>query len=363
VARLEAGQLVGDPPADALIAAFAGLPGGVGWTALEAALDGRRPDVARAELAALLEPLRSPPPWVDLSVVDAGAVAFWRAGFAAQFFALAYGALAYGYQNAGLVRPLAATGRLDRMAARRVGETARWGLDVTTPGAMHPGGDGWRSTIRVRLVHALVRSRLQRADWWDHAAWGNPISATGAVATGIAGFFVMPTRALADLGFRYSEAEDAALFAMWRWVSFVMGAPHDLLPATAAEAREWTAIAVEHGEGPNEDSPRMMHALLHHGLRVPGPLRDPTARFTGGFARRWLGHEMANALGVPRVTSAPLIPFLRPATRARALLLGLAPDAQVASLERAIARRLLTRGRAPQTLTPTVADDALQVAA
>jgi hypothetical protein len=363
VARFEAADRVGDPEADALVAAFAALGGGAGWRALDTALDGGRPEAAAAQLAALLKPLRSPPPWVDFDAVDAGATAFWRAGFAAQFFALAYGSLAYGYQEASLVRPLAATGRLDRMAGRRVGETARWGLDVTTPGSMHPGAEGWRSTIRVRLVHALVRARLSRAEWWDHDAWGNPISATGAFATGIIGFYVMPTRALEDLGFRYSDAEHEALFALWRWISFVMGTPEELLPASPAEAREWTEVLVERSEGPNEDSPRLMRALLRHGLPVPGPLQDPAARVVGGFARRWMGREMADALGVPRVSSAPLVPLLRPATRARAALLRVAPDERVGALERAIARRLLGGGRAPATLTPAVAEDDVRVAA
>lgn len=340
-----------------MVAAFARLPGGAGWRELDEALAGGRPAVAAAELDALLAPLREPPPWYDEAVIDAGGVAFWRAGFAAQFIALAYGSLAFGYQDARLVRPLAATGRLDRMARRRVGETSRWGVEVTSPGGMHPGAVGWASTIRVRLVHALVRERLSRAEWWDHEAWGNPISASGAFATGIAGFYVIPLRALGDLGYRFSPAEDAALFALWRWISYVMGVPEHLLPDSPADARKWTDVALEHSEGPDEDSPRLMRALLHEGLGLPGPLRAPAARVMGGFARRWLGGEMADRLDVPRITGAPFVPLLRPATRARHLALRLLPDARVAEVEQAIARRLLRARRTPGPLTPAALVD------
>ena len=171
--RLLAGRMVGDPLADAVVAEFRLLPGGAGWAMLDAALQpgANLPDLPPA-LHDLLAPLLEPPQWFDPSLADAGALAFWKGGSAPISLALAAGSLAFGYQSAFLVRPLAATGRLERMASRRMGETARWVVDVTTPGGMHPGHPGFASSIRVRLVHALVRDHLLSSEEWDVDAWG-----------------------------------------------------------------------------------------------------------------------------------------------------------------------------------------------
>ncbi|HEY2216506.1 MAG TPA: hypothetical protein VGH21_03360, partial [Solirubrobacteraceae bacterium] len=128
--RLVAGRRLGDPLADALVQRFSELPGGVGWQLFEHALvhgvDSL--DDAPCELHALIERASVPPAWLDLDLVDAGANSFWRAGLPVLAPSLIYGSLAFGYQYGDLARPLAATGRLERMAARRLGETARWVL-------------------------------------------------------------------------------------------------------------------------------------------------------------------------------------------------------------------------------------------
>src|SRR4051812_29298095 len=146
--RLAAARHVGDPAADAVVAAFSDLPGGEGWRLLESALVARG-TVPLASLQALIEPLSEPPAWLDVELADAGAVAYWRVGAPMLFLTLTYGSLAFGYQSADLVRPLAATGRLERMAPRRIAETSRWVAAVTAPRGMHPGAEGWRASIRV----------------------------------------------------------------------------------------------------------------------------------------------------------------------------------------------------------------------
>lgn len=367
--RLLAAKQQGDPPADELVAAFRALPGGAGWRMLEEAFEhgADRVDGAPAALGALLAPLEAPPDWVDFDLVDAGAVAFWRTGSLALLPALTYGSLAFGYQSAELVRPLAATGRLERMAPRRLGETIRWALDVTGPRGMHVGAPGWRASVRVRMVHALVRDHLLRSGEWDAESWGVPISAAGMLATAIGGFHVVPMRALHDLGVRFSPAEHEAIAHLWRWTGFVMGVPEELLPSSAAQARELIGVGLTLDPGPNEDSPRLMHALLHHGLDLdrllPGPAARPArtvvAHVGGAFTRRWMGDEMADRLEVPGGRLARLVPLLRPATRARDVATGLlGSDRRLAAFEYALVRRMLALSRAPETpLEPAHAAD------
>jgi hypothetical protein len=356
--RLQAARHEGDPAADAVVAAFADLPGGEGWRLLEAALDATNGSDPNVALDALLAPLREPPAWLDLDLADAGAVAYWRVGAPMLFLTLTYGSLAFGYQSADLVRPLAATGRLEHMAPRRIAETSRWVAAVTAPGGMHPGAEGWQASIRVRLVHALVRRHLHASGEW-HAEWGVPISAAGGFATAIGGFFVIPVRAMRDLGVRFSPSEREAIAHLWRWIAYVMGVPEDLLPVSARQAQERVDAALPHGGTPTEDSARLMRALLYHGLNL-GPASPVAAQLVGALSRRWMGREMADELEVPGARLSRLVPLVRPVTRARDVVRAtglLGSDRRVAELELALVRRTLALRRAPRApLDPSTAE-------
>jgi hypothetical protein len=271
-ARLAAGRHRGDLQADALVARFRELPGGAGWGMFERALEHGADAVedAPGELRALLEHASRTPSWLDLDLVDAGATSFWRVGLPALAPSLIYGSLAFGYQYGDLSRPLAATGRLEQMAPRRLGETSRWVLAVTTPGAMAPGGEGWRSSLRVRLVHALVRRHLLDSEEWDVEAWGVPISASAMMATAIGGFAIVPQRALADVGADATAADLESRTALWRWVGYVMGVPSALLPGNWREAGRLIETLATFDLGPNDDGPALMRALTHHALPLEG---------------------------------------------------------------------------------------------
>jgi hypothetical protein len=218
-------------------------------------------------------------------------------------------------------------------------------------------------------VHALVRAHLAESADWDHAAWGVPISAGGMLATAVGGFHVVPMRALHDLGVRFSPEEHEAIAHLWRWVGYVMGVPDDLLPTSAAEAREVIEAGLMLDPGPNEDSPKLMHALLHHGIDfdrvLPGlavrPAKLAAAQLLSPFVRRWMGNEMADRLEVPANPLTRLVPLLRPAARARDLARAsgiVGSDARIAAIELALVRRLLAvRGAPDAPLDPGDAAD------
>lgn len=371
--RLRAARHVGDPLADELVAAFRRLPGREGAALLDRALADGAGTVpgAPAALGALLEDASRAPSWLDPALVDAGATSFWRAGAPALVLTLTYGSLAYGYQYADLSRPLAATGRLERMASRRLGETSRWLLAVTTPGGTRPGAAGWRSSVRVRVVHALVRDRLRRSDTWDEASWGVPISAAATAATAIAGFHVIPARAMADLGLRTTAAEREARTALWRWLAHVMGVPEDLLPADHAAAVALADAVPDVLDGPDADGTRLMRALLRHGLplegllprRAVGPARAVGAPVLAAVVRRWMDPGTADELGVPRSPIGRLVPLVRPVSRAQAAVLAtgvLGDEGRVARAQIGALRRLLDAAGDPATpVTPAAAHGAV----
>ena len=303
---------------------------------------------------AAMTPLAAPPGWVDFDRVDRGAVAYWRAGAFPQLIAQTAGSLAYGYGSASLARPLARTGRLTYMAPRRLAETARWSIAATRPGALRPGGAGVQATLRLRLVHALVRAHLRKGEW-DDANWGVPISVGDTVATGMIGFFIYPLAGLRDLGVRYSPEELEALTHLWGWVTYLMGAPEEFIPRTYEEAETWARAGMRLDSGGIDESPDLMHALLFHGLvfdRVlPGPAaflaRQASGHLLGACARRWMGDERADELAVPDTPLKHLVPLVRPAMRARDAL-RLIGDRRLGELELALAERAMAITRAPR---------------
>ena len=370
-AALTAARHAGDPLADRTIEAFRALPGGQGWRLLEDALtrgpaaldDPALPQALRELLASAAEA----PPWLDLALVDAGVAAHWRMGIAAQTLALTYGSLAFGYQYGDLARPLAMTGRLERMAPRRVGETARWVLAAVAPGGMAPWAPGWASTIRVRLVHALVRDHLHRGGRWTDPEWGVPLSAAGLLATGIGGFLVVPYRAMRDLGLRATRADREARTALWRWISHVMGAPTALLPASWSEAERLVDVLEPLLGEPVEGSAELLDALTAHGTpsaqAAPGPagwaLQRLTTAIGQALTRRWMGAERARELGVGGAPLDRLVPLARPIARAHQTLLAtgiVGAELRSAELQIAFLTRFLDRiGSPAATVSPAEA--------
>jgi ER-bound oxygenase mpaB/B'/Rubber oxygenase, catalytic domain len=358
--RIAAGRHLGDPQADALVVRFRQLPGGAGWKLFERALEHGidAVDDAPCELRALLERTSGSPAWLDLDLVDAGATSFWRVGLPALAPSLIYGSLAFGYQYGDMSRPLAATGRLEQMAPRRLGETARWVLAVTTPGAMAPGGEGWRSSLRVRLVHALLRRHLLDSGEWDVKAWGVPISASTMMATAIGGFAVVPQRALSDVGADATAADREARTALWRWVGYVMGVPPALLPANWREAERLIETLSVFDHGPNDDGPALMHALTRYGLPLDellpawgaGAARLALTPMIEALVRRWLGEAASDALGVGRTPIVRLVPLARPLVRSLGLILAsgvLGDERAAAQAQIKLVGYLLDRAHAP----------------
>ncbi|MBJ7521643.1 MAG: DUF2236 domain-containing protein [Solirubrobacteraceae bacterium] len=353
-----------DTAADRLVEAFAELPGGAGWRMLDTALrDGMDavPDAPPA-LAEFLEDALHPPDWVDFELVDRGAVAWWRAGGQLQLLALTAGSLAYGYSTS-FARPLLLTGRLEQMAGRRLGETSRWVLQATRPGALHPGADGLKQTIRIRLVHALVRRHLRGSDAWDTANWGEPISVGDTLATGIIGFFTYPVAGLRDLGIDYTDDELEAMTHQWAWISHLMGVPHEYLPTTYAEAVEIADAAAAVEDVRIEGADRLVHALFFHALVpprfAPGPLRRPVTSLVGhtfaAVARHWMGPERADLLRIADTRARAVVPLLRALVRLRvgARRAGLLPsDARMVRLELQTADRIMDLAGAAPPMTP-----------
>ena len=105
------------------------------------------------------------PSWVDWDQIARGQDVFYRYG-GANLTGLAYQSLLGGLGAAKVVETLARTGGFStKVANRRLFETTQHILQVTKSlSSIQPLGDGWASTIRVRLLHAAVRNRIMKLE-------------------------------------------------------------------------------------------------------------------------------------------------------------------------------------------------------
>jgi hypothetical protein len=125
---------------------------------------------------------------------------------------------------------------------RRLLETTQHTLAVhKNLESIKPGGDGWEASVRVRLLHSSVRRRImelakQKPEYFDLQNFGIPINDLDCIGT-INTF----SSAIVWIGFPRQgiflrEQEILDFLALWRYVAYLMGTPHDWL-RTPAEAK------------------------------------------------------------------------------------------------------------------------------
>jgi hypothetical protein len=114
---------------------------------------------------------------------------------------------------------------------RRLLETTQHTLDVhKNLKALQPGGEGWESSVRVRLLHSSVRRRIitlaeQKPDFYDKEVDGIPINDMDSIITmndfsSLVMFLGLPRQ-----GIHPKKQEVADYLACWRYICYIMGTP------------------------------------------------------------------------------------------------------------------------------------------
>lgn len=187
------------------------------------------------------------PAWLDKEKVAYGARIFRRFGPELYTF---FGAITLeGYNNNSVVKPLVLTGAYAGDTAKsRFLETAAFWNDVSEIDALEPGGMGWKTSMRVRIMHVFVRRRLINHPEWNEAAWGVPISQGDALITLMAGC-IAPGFVLRVVGWRTKEKDIEALMHFWRYVGYLMGVQPPWFPSTVKEGLQFSYLAYAAGAG------------------------------------------------------------------------------------------------------------------
>jgi hypothetical protein len=288
-----------DPPADTLAAAFAELPAGRGRMLLETALNSgidavTDPPQALVDLFAQLDDV---PLWVDWDRLERGGRLLLRSGLLGIAVLNLY-SIPLMYSSAAGVKPLMFTGHLLRRAPRRLAETARFVVSTCRPGGLRRFADGFKITVKVRLMHAQVRRLLWQSGKWQ-AEWGQPINQIYMAGTNVA-LSVILIDGLRRFGFRVSHDEAEAILHLWRYSGHLSGVDPQLLCSTEAEGWQLVEL-IRRSEGPpDNDSKSLLEAVMSASYL---PKLDQLAWRTNagyGLSRALIGDELADALGFPR---------------------------------------------------------------
>jgi hypothetical protein len=312
--RYVAATRLGDPAADAVVAELAGHDPVQGETWLRLAMEGGpeaipdAPEVVRAFFATI----ERVPDWFDPNKVLPGCRAFHRDSemFIGAFVA---SVLIEGFSTL-ISQSFSITGRLVDQGVRRLKQNNRQIVEIFLPGGLDRQGDGWKLSVRIRLVHARIRHLLAKAPEWDAAAWGLPISSAHVAYAGSVFSAVLLKRA-EMLGVRLDAEERASFMMIWRYSCHLMGVPDDLLFETEADALHFHEIG-----GLCEPPPTLESVLLANGLINSAPVvanitkpraRRALVRKIYKISRAMIGDELADQLNYPPMSTFGALAALR----------------------------------------------------
>lgn len=322
----------GDPLADELAAWVAEAGFAHGRRLLDQALEHGIDTVPDAplELRRFFTHVEAQPLWLDWELLELGQRTIRRGGPIGSLI-MRDVALMGGYGNAAINKPLVFTGALADGAYRRTSETRAFAVDAARPGALAHGHSGFKTTVRVRFLHGLLRQRIRsHADWRDDE-WGVPINQGDMLATNLA-FSMVYLIGMRSLGFRYSRREREGVLHLWRYIGYLMGIDERILVSSETEGLRVLYTVLMTQPAPDDDTRALAHALMNEpyearpdGSRIARWRAETHVRMHNGVSHLFLGSEAYRQLGLPddrRWTWFPLllIPVISGAETVRQVL-------------------------------------------
>lgn len=242
------------------------------------------------------------PAWVEPELLDEAVRFMHRTGLAAPYVLRDLGLMG-GYMLSGFNKTLVLTGALNNGASARIAETGKWWIDCTETDGMRRGGPGYKSTLHVRLVHALVRRNLQKRPDWDSSEWGLPVSQVDMIATYLA-FCVVTLGGLRLLGIPVTPRESKAMMHFWSYVCWLMGVDEKWLAFTEGRGVVLLYHTLMTQSRTDETSRELANALAQEPLERHFPQFEEIRRKLAyhqhlSVSRYFLGKDKMERLGLP----------------------------------------------------------------
>jgi uncharacterized protein (DUF2236 family) len=295
---LDAMRLVGDPPADAAIAAIfaAGQEKAVqAFMTHQLINNAPLPSSLPAELRDFLEQ-NAEQPFADPACVEAAQSLFVDHG-PEILMTLGCYALPDAYAARKGVKVLHQTAYLANRPNRRLFRTMQMVVDVMEPGGLGPHGRGIRTLQKVRLMHAAIRYQLHHDSTtkWNHLDYGVPINQEDLAGT-LLTFSFLAIDGLRKLGANISDEATQAYFDTWCGLGRVLGVLPKMIPDSLEAAAELKETISKRQFGPSEEGKEMTRALIVMLEKNSPPMLESVPT---GLMRLFIAAEVADYLGIP----------------------------------------------------------------
>ena len=233
------------------------------------------------------------------------------------------GSLVEGFST-NISRSFVITGRLREQGVRRLRQNNRHVLEIFMPGGLERFGDGWKLSVRLRLVHAQVRRLLSDDhDDWDTESWGTPLSAAH-MGFAASAFSARCLRHARRLGVRFSDEESHGFMLVWRYAMHIMGIPDALLPNDEEHALRLFEIGSACEPPPDFESIIMANSLINAAPLVLGVNTDEEKKdllkLAYTVSRALIGDDLADQLKYPRYRHGTLLFGVKLQTRLNYLI-------------------------------------------
>lgn len=321
--------LIGDPDADALIEYLSALSPDQAEHWIREGIENGLEGLADAPVPVreFFEKVEAVPEWFDPAQVRIGCAAFHRHStmFIGAFVA---GVLVEGFATL-ISKSFCITGRVIDQGVRRLKQNNLHLMEIMLPGGLERYGDGWKLSMRLRLVHARIRLMLKHSPDWDAQAWGVPISAAHiSLATTV--FSALLLKRVQTLGVELSQEERDSFMMIWRYTGHLMGVPASILFDSEHSALHFQQVGAACEPPPSFESIIMANALINSAPIVAG-ITEPTARrnlakYIYRISRALIGEKMADQFKFPKYNTFGVLGFFRFKNRMGRLLQSLFPN-------------------------------------
>ena len=302
-ANYVAHTLIGDPLADAMMEDLSSVSRQEQALLFQAALQERDWDsLADAPSSAkeFFEDMEKVPDWVDFDSFIPGIRMFHRNSHLI-LGAFVGGTLVEGFAT-NISKAFFISGRVRDQGVRRLRQNNRHMIEIFMPDGLTRDGDGWKLSVRIRLVHAQLRRLLGNSDEWDCEAWGLPIS-SAHLGYAITSFSARLLDHMKRLGAEFTDEERDSFMSIWRYTGHVMGIPSSILFRDEEDARHLRQIGAMCEPPPSPESIVMANALVNSAPLVIGVTdaseRRKMASYVFKVSRALIGNTLADQLMYP----------------------------------------------------------------
>lgn len=250
------------------------------------------------------------PDWVDMNLILEGCQLSERSGLTGLLILRNF-ALLGGYNFANLTKPLVATGSLEKGAVHRLYNTLNFWVDVSRSNGIAQEGR-LNACIRTRLVHSASRLMIQKKHPdWNVTLYGVPINYADMLATNIA-FTVYFLYGLEKLNFNYTEKEEAGIFHLWKYITYLLGVPVASIPSNRVEALGFFHFWTKYQAQPDQDALKLTKSLLNENTSISIFKLDIIKRNMGyihkSIANHLIDETIRTNLEIPPVRFKNVIP-------------------------------------------------------